>query len=183
MKPILYFLRSSEQKIATDMLHYSVRLDEVGKTLTDFPALAMYEKYYGLNGSDLGLYALGGHDIYGAAWIRLLREFDNSEAFIDENTPVLNIAVKPKFRGQGVGSLMLEQLIAEAGALYEKMSVALPENSRAVAFFERFGFVKVEGIMRQSLVDEVSLIVMIKELPKEEVQRPSEGYDPTYWMD
>jgi ribosomal protein S18 acetylase RimI-like enzyme len=183
MKPTLYFLRSSEQKIATDMLHYAARLDDARKTLQEVPKLAMYEKYYGLNGTDLGLYALGGHDIYGAAWIRLLREFDDAEAFIDEQTPVLNIAVKPQFRGQGVGSLMLEQLIAEAGALYESMSVAVVKESRAVSFFERFGFVTVEGVLRHSHVDDAVLIVMVKALPKEAVKRPSEGYDPTYWMD
>ncbi|MEA1891569.1 MAG: hypothetical protein U9N33_02525 [Campylobacterota bacterium] len=38
--PTLYFLRSSEQKITTDMLHYVMRLDEVSKRLEDIPQLA-----------------------------------------------------------------------------------------------------------------------------------------------
>ncbi|MEA2110890.1 MAG: GNAT family N-acetyltransferase [Campylobacterota bacterium] len=183
MKPILYFLRSSEQKITTDMLYYAARLDEVSKTLNDFPELAMYEKYYGLNGSDLGLYALDGHNLCGAAWIRLLREFDNSNAYVDEMTPVLNIAVKPEFRGQGIGTKMLEQLIAEAGSLYEKISVSVLDDLHVISFFEGFGFVKVDGILKKSPVDGNSVIVMTKELPKEEVKRPRDGYDSTYWMD
>ena len=43
MKPTLYFLRSSEQKIVTDMLHYAMRLDEANKTLIDIPKLSIYE--------------------------------------------------------------------------------------------------------------------------------------------
>ena len=49
MNSTLYFLRSSEQKIATEMLYYATRLDETDKTLDDFPQLRMYDKYYGLS--------------------------------------------------------------------------------------------------------------------------------------
>jgi hypothetical protein len=58
MKPTLYFLRSSEQKILTDMLHYAMRLDDVNKSLSDIPKLAIYNEFYGYTSKDLGLYAL-----------------------------------------------------------------------------------------------------------------------------
>jgi len=40
------------------MLHYALRLDEVNKTLSDIPKLAIYEEFYGFTSKDLGLYAL-----------------------------------------------------------------------------------------------------------------------------
>ena len=183
MKPILYFLRSSEQKIATDMLYYAARLDDAGKTLEDFPELAIFEKHYGLSRRDLGLYALAENGVAGAAWIRLLKKEDAPNAYVDEMTPVLTIGIRPEFRGQGVGSAMLEQLLLEAGALYEQISVSVIQDSPAVRFYERFGFVKVDGSEKKSPVDDSPVFTMRKKLLKQEVKRPSDGYDPTHWMD
>ncbi len=183
MKPTLYFLRSTEQKIATDMLHYAARLDEVGKTLADVPELAIYEKFYGVNHRDLGLYALAGHSVAGAAWIRLLSEEDAPNAYVDAATPVLTIGVKPEFRGQGIGSAMLEQLLVEAGALYDQLSVSVVSGSPALKLFERFGFAVAEGAQKVSPADGSAVVTMIKKLEREEVKRPSDGYDPRRWMD
>ncbi|WP_188093726.1 GNAT family N-acetyltransferase [Sulfurimonas xiamenensis] len=183
MKPTLYFLRSSEQKIATDMLHYAYRLDEVGKTLKDVMELETYSKFYGLSSKDLGLYALSEHKIAGAAWLRLLREDDNANGFIDEKTPVLTIGIKPEFRAIGIGSAMLEQLFLEAGALFEYMSVSVLKSGKALSFFKKHGFVEVENSFSKSPVDGSEVVIMIKELPKERVVRPSDGYDSRKWMD
>jgi ribosomal protein S18 acetylase RimI-like enzyme len=183
MKTELYFLRSTEQKIATDMLHYAARLDEVGKTLDDFPELGMYEQFYGLNRRDQGLYAICGHELAGAAWIRLIHEEKGPKAFIDEATPVLTIGVKPQFRGQGIGTQMLEQLLLEAGALYDKVSVSVVADSPAVRFYERFGFEKVAHSENTSPVDGKPVFTMVRHIERKEVERPSDGYDPTYWMD
>ena len=183
MNPTLYFLRSSEQKIATDMLRYAARLDEVGKTLDEIPELAIYERHYGLTHKDLGLYALAGHELVGAAWIRLFAERDGANAFVDETTPVLTVGVKPQFRSRGIGSAMLEQLLLEAGALYEQISVSVLEDSHAVPFYEKFGFTRLEGSQKISPVDGQIAITLLKQLERKTVQRPSEGYDPTYWMD
>ncbi len=183
MKPTLYFLRSSEQKIATDMLHYAYRLDETDKKLQDFPELEIYSSFYGLSSKDLGLYALSEHKIAGGAWIRLLKEDDKANAFIDEKTPILTIAVMPEFRGMGIGSAMLEQLFLEAGALFEKMSVSVLNNEKTVKYFKKHGFVEVKNSFSNSLINGAEVITMIKELPKEKVVRPTDGYDPRKWMD
>jgi ribosomal protein S18 acetylase RimI-like enzyme len=183
MNPILYFLRSSEQKIATDMLRYAMRLDALGKTLEELPELRVREAQYGLSRRDLGLYALAGHEVAGAAWIRLLDAADHVPGVIDEQTPLLTIGVKPQFRNCGVGSAMMEQLLVEAGALYEQVSVSVLADSPAVRFYERFGFVRVAGSEGQSPVDGSEIFTMVRTLEKAAVRRPSEGYDPTYWMD
>lgn len=183
MKPILYFLRSSEQKIATDMLHYAYRLDEVGKTLKDVMHLETFSRFYGLSSKDLGLYALSEHKIAGAAWLRLLREDDKAEGFIDEKTPVLTIGINPEFRAKGIGSAMLEQLFLEAGALFEYISVSVLNSEKAVSFFKKHGFIKVENSLGKSPIDGSEVVTMVKELPKERVVRPTDGYDPQKWMD
>jgi len=179
----LYFLRSSEQKIVTDMLHYAYRLDENSKTLQELPTLSIYNDFYGLTRKDLGLYALSNNKIAGAIWSRKLQVEHNSTAFIDENTPVISVAVLPEFRGRGIGSLMMNQFLQEAGALYDAISVNVLKNSRAIGFYKKFGFIEIQDSERQSVVDSAKIIIMIKKLEKKEVFRPSDGYDPQKWMD
>ena len=177
----LYFLRSTEQKIASDMLHFAYRLDVLERNVEDFPALKIYTKEYGATHKDMGIYALKEHKIAGAAWIRPLGEEAN--AFVDERMPVLTMALKPEFRGQSIGSAMLEQLLLEAGTMYEQISVSVLQNSRAVKFYEKFGFIILENSDGKSPTDGSEVFTMLKKLHIKEVVRPSDGYDPRRWMD
>lgn len=184
MKPTLYFLRSSEQKILTDMLHYAMRLDEVNMKLADIPKLAIYEEFYGFTSKDLGLYALVENKIAGAAWIRRLNEDHGANGYLNDSTPILNIAVLPEFRGQGIGSAILEQLFIEAGVLYEQISLSVVCNSPAIHFYECHGFVRYDNCSAEkSFVDGSDVITMTKLLQRVEIKRPSDGYDPRRWMD
>lgn len=184
MNTTLYFLRSSEQKIVTDMLYYAMRLDQVGKTLSDIPKLSIYEEFYGFTTKDLGLYALVENQLAGAVWIRRLNADHGSNGYIDEKTPILTIAVLPEFRGRGIGSMMMEQLLIEAGALHERISVSVVEDSPALRFYERHGFMlHTDGSGEKSFVDGSNVVTMTKRLERGEVTRPSDGYDPRRWMD
>jgi GNAT superfamily N-acetyltransferase len=184
MNATLYFLRSSEQKILTDMLHYAMRLDDVNKSLSDLPKLSIYSEFYGYTSKDLGLYALVDNQLTGAVWIRRLNADHSSNGYIDDNTPILNIAILPEFRGKGIGSQMIEQLFIEAGALYENISVSVLHDSPAISFYERHGFVCHDnGSAEQSFVDGKNVITLIKKLQNAAVIRPSDGYDPRRWMD
>lgn len=184
MNTTLYFLRSSEQKILTDMLPYAMRLDEINRSLSDLPKLAIYSEFYGYTSKDLGLYALVDNQLAGAVWIRRLNAEHGSNGYIDDNTPILNIAVLPVYRGKGLGSQMIEQLFIEASALYENISVSVIHNSPAVKFYERHGFLHYDnGSDEKSFVDNKSVITMVKKLQKSPIIRPSDGYDPRRWMD
>ena len=166
------------------MLHYAMRLDDVNKSLSDLPKLAIYSEFYGYTSKDLGLYALVDNQLAGAVWIRRLNGDHGSNGYIDDNTPILNIAVLPECRGQGIGSLMIEQLFIEAGALYEQICVSVVHDSLAIPFYERHGFVRHDnGTVKQSFVDGKVDVTLIKKLQKAAVIRPSDGYDPRRWMD
>lgn len=183
MNPTLYFLRSSEQKIATDMLKYAYRLDTLDKNVEDFPELEIFSKFYGLSSKDLGLYALSEHNIAGAAWIRVLKKEDNAIGFVNEATAVLSIGVKPEFRGKGIATAMLEQLLLEVGALFEYISVSVLNHEKALSYFKTFGFIEVENSLNTNPIDGNEVITMVKKVSNKRVVRPSDGYDPNKWMD
>lgn len=166
------------------MLYYAMRLDHVNKTLADIPKLSIYEEFYGFTSKDLGLYALVDHQLAGAIWIRRLNAEHGSNAYIDDNTPILNIAVLPAYRGRGIGSTMMEQLILEASALYEQISVGVVADSPALQFYERHGFVRHDNSSQaKSMVDESDVVTLVKKLSKTLIVRPTDGYDPRRWMD
>ena len=151
----LYFLRSSEQKIVVDMFKYAHpnKSEELEK----------YTEFFGFSDKDLGLYALVDGEIAGAIY---------SRRFAPNEAPVMSVAVVPKFKRQGVGIFMMEQYLQEAGALYDEVSIDITAKPKAIKFYEKFGFKKSNDSF-----------VLSKKLEKKEVVRPTDGYDPSKWMD
>lgn len=165
MTPTLYFLRSSESKIVKDMTHY---------IYPDLEDNTIYSDFYGLTAKDLGLYALVDNKIAGAIWSRRLNASHKSKAYINEQTPVLSIYVFPEFRAQGIGSAMMQQFLLEAGEVCEQLSIEVKYNKQTIDFFSKFDFVETQ---------ECDVFTMIKKLEKKDIVRPTDGYDPTRWMD
>ena len=149
----LYFLRSSEQKIVKDMVQFAYPRNTQN--------LEKYYEFYGLTSKDLGIYTLVDNEIAGAVWTR---KFEG-------NIAVMSFAILPKFKRQGVGIFMMEQFLQEVGAVYEQISIDISHKPKAIKFYEKFGFKKNQNN------------IMIKKLEKKEVFRPTDGYDPTKWMD
>ena len=153
MTPTLYFLRSSEQKIAKDMSKLAYGEDKEN--------LDIYYNNYGLTSSDLGLYSLIEHEIAGAVWVRKINDI-----------PILSIVVKPKFRNKQIATTMLNQLFLEAGTVYDSLHVEIIKDSKEISFFEKLGFILQDNST-----------TMIKEIQNKEVVRPTDGYDPSRWIE
>lgn len=171
MNTTLFFLRSSEQKIAYNMLPYALALD------ANPPILNVYTNDYGFKSSDVGIYSQSNNVVSAAAWIRLYKQSDSVSGYIDDVTPVLIIGVMPDGRGLGIGSLVMDQLLQEAAVIYEQISVCVQFNSRAVKFYERLGFLPLID------AEEKDILIMVKKLEKKAITRPTDGYDPRRWMD
>ena len=122
--------------------------------------LSKYYSFYGLTTKDLGLYALVDNEIAGAIWTREI-----------DNIPLMSLAIVHKYKKQGIGIFMMEQFLQEAGALYEKIQIDISHKPKAIKFYEKFGFERLRNDL------------LIKKLEKKEVIRPTDGYDPTRWID
>jgi ribosomal protein S18 acetylase RimI-like enzyme len=82
--------------------------------------------------------------LLGAAWYRLFPEQDPGYGFVDETTPELAIGVRPDARGRGVGTALLEALIAQAReAGVHALSLSVEEENPATRLYERLGFVRL----------------------------------------
>ena len=56
---------------------------------------------------------------------------------------IMDIAVSPEFRGRGIGTALIEELIAEARSSGRRVSIHVEMQNPARGLYERLGFVPV----------------------------------------
>lgn len=135
----------------------------------------IYTMAYGLKNTDLGVYSLTNNVVSGAAWIRLFNESHGADAYVDNVTPVLTLAILPEMRSNGIGALIMNQLLQEAAVMYDKISVL--SNKHSKCFYQKLGFFSLDDS------DSNDVFIMVKKLEHKVIERPTDGYDPRRWMD
>ncbi len=153
MEQELYFLRSSEQYLAKELLLYAVGFDGIGESLDNHPDLEQYQRNYGSYNGDIGVYMIVNNKVVGGAWVRIL---ENGFGHIDHNTPELVLAIKPKFRDQGLGKSIMNQLFIEVSKLFSQISLSVREGDRAISLYENLGFTRVEGSEHENSAGSIS---------------------------
>jgi ribosomal protein S18 acetylase RimI-like enzyme len=93
----------------------------------------------------------------GAAWLRLFTETDPGWGFVDAATPEVSMAILPGYRGQGIGTVLLTELITQARGRYPALSLSVDPQNAAMRLYERLGFTVVGATgtsltMRKALV-------------------------------
>lgn len=134
--------RADEAFLWEVLFEASHSAEDPGATLDTIKAderLARYVTGWGREG-DHGVLAEG----QGAAWLRLYAPEAPGFAFIDADTPELAIAMMPGHRGGGLGTKMIEKLIAEAP--FNAICLSVRKDNPAFRLYERQGFRVVREI-------------------------------------
>jgi ribosomal protein S18 acetylase RimI-like enzyme len=126
-----------------DMLHHAYYWRERAPGEGPGP-VALYVKGWGRPG-DTALVAIDEGFPVGAAWYRLFSRRLPGFGFVDERTPELAIAVVPNVRGKGIGSALLDALLARAReAGHDAISLSVDKlNEGAIHLYEQYGFERV----------------------------------------
>ena len=105
--------------------------------------ITRYVDNFGRPGDEAVIALEAGHPI-GAAWYRLFPANAPGWGFLGESCPELTIAVVPSRREHGVGHELLDALLERAKAAgHESICLSVEQDSPAVHFYERHGFVPV----------------------------------------
>ena len=134
-------LTVEDEPIVWEMLCYASHESSV-ESVRQQPALARYASDWGRVG-DLGCIAEQDTAPLGMAWLRLWEGEDKGFGYIDNSIPELAIAVLPDYRGQGIGTHLLEQILLMAKDRFPAVSLSVRVDNPVVKLYVRSGFVKV----------------------------------------
>lgn len=62
----------------------------------------------------------------------------------EDDIRIIDIALLPEYRGRGIGTALLRELLDEAAACAKRLSIHVEVNNPARQLYERLGFVPVE---------------------------------------
>ena len=145
MDYIIREMRSEEYCLLSDFLYEAIYIPEgiepPPKSVIECPELQEYIVEFGNRKHDKALVAEIQGDIVGAIWVRIMNDYGH----IDNDTPSLAMSVYKKYRGLGIGTSLLKQLLqVERLAGYSKISLSVQKSNYAVKMYEKVGFTVVD---------------------------------------
>lgn len=143
-----------DQETVWEMLrHAAHETDLEVEQVKENPLLRPYAAEFGTHEGDVGVMAECGDAIVGAAWVRTIRGFATSH--LNDETlcpglfamPELAIACLPEVCGRGIGTQLLQALLAESrGKGFSGICLSCrDDNLPALRLYERMGFLRVPG--------------------------------------
>ena len=111
-------------------------MDFPPRAIIEQPELQLYISDFGRK-DDNALVAEVDGKVVGAVWTRIM----NDSGHIDDETPSFAISLYKEYRGLGIGTDMMRQmlvLLKEKG--YKHTSLAVQQKNYAVKMYQRVGF-------------------------------------------
>ena len=110
------------------------------KNIIASPELQIYVDRFGASKADFALVAEVEQKIVGAVWVRIIHDYGH----IDDNTPSLAMSVLKAYRGMGIGTSLLTQMLStEKAAGYAKLSLSVQKDNYAVKLYRKAGFTTI----------------------------------------
>ena len=107
------------------------------KTIINAPELQVYVSHFGESRNDLGLIAEADGKIAGAVWVRIMNDYGH----IDTETPSLAISLYKEYRGFGIGTAMMKEMLALLKAHgYKHVSLSVQKANYAARMYRKIGF-------------------------------------------
>lgn len=144
---IIRVLRPEETGILEELLYQAVFVpagrEPYPRSVIRIPRVYAYIEGFGRNG-DVCFVAESGGRIVGGIWARVLDGVCNSQKAygnIGQGVPELAISLLPECRKQGIGTALMEHMIAhlrQSGTA--RVSLSVDKTNYAVRLYKKFGF-------------------------------------------
>lgn len=112
MKYTIREMTAQEYPLLDDFLYEAIfvpeGVDPPSKSIITAPELQVYVKGFGASKDDFALVAEVENKIIGAVWVRIMNDYGH----IDDKTPSLAISLYKKYRGQGIGSSLIKEMLS-----------------------------------------------------------------------
>jgi ribosomal protein S18 acetylase RimI-like enzyme len=153
-------LTIEDEPILWTMLMYAAHETSLASVQSQ-PLLARYVNGWGRLG-DIGAVSIANEIAIAAAWLRLWADDDRGFGYIDPAIPELAIAVLPEYRGNGIGTTLLKQVLRSAQGVFPAICLSVRADNPVVNLYQRLGFVEVEGSEIVNRVGDASFNMVYK---------------------
>lgn len=133
-------IRPEEYPLLDDFLYEAIyipkNMEAPPRDIINQPELQIYVADFGKK-DDHALLAIQGEKAVGAVWSRIMKDYGH----VDDQTPSLAIALFKEYRGNGIGTALMRQmllLLRDKG--YEKVSLSVQKANYAVKMYSAVGF-------------------------------------------
>ena len=138
-------IHEGEDSLLKDFLYEAIFVPEgvptPPKSIINQPELQIYITDFGKRKDDIGLVAEIDKKAIGVVWARIMNDYGH----IDNATPSLAIALYKDYRGLGIGTaLMKEMLNILEYRGYKQASLAVQKENYAIKLYQKIGFVIVD---------------------------------------
>lgn len=134
-------LYRGEAHLLDDFLYEAIFVPEgmtaLPRSIIQASELQVYVADFGARDDDIALLAESGDNVIGAVWTRIMDDYGH----IDDDTPSLAISLYKEYRGYGIGTAMLREmlcLLKQKG--YKSVSLSVQKANYAVKLYQRVGF-------------------------------------------
>ena len=137
-------LRANEIKLLQDFLYEAIFLPEgvepPTREIIELPELKIYYEDFGTGTAYNCIVADDDGKVIGAVWTRIMNDYGH----VDDDTPSFAISLYKEYRGRGIGTRMMNEMLAllkEKG--YKQVSLAVQKANYVVRMYEKIGFITV----------------------------------------
>lgn len=138
-------IQTEEIPVLDDFLYEAIFIPQgvvpPPRSIIEQEDLQVYVRGFGESPHDHCLVAECDGKIVGAVWVRLMDDYGH----LDDQTPSLAISLYPDYRGQGIGTQLLRQmmeLLRQEG--YAQVSLSVQKANYALRMYQKAGFEIVE---------------------------------------
>ena len=141
MKYTIREMTAQEYPLLDDFLYEAIFVPEgvepPSKSIITAPELQVYVKGFGASKDDFALVAEVENKIIGAVWVRIMNDYGH----IDDKTPSLAISLYKKYRGQGIGSSLIKEMLSLLQVHdYKRVSLSVQKANYAAKLYQKIGF-------------------------------------------
>lgn len=142
---IIRDLRHDEIGLLKDFLYEAIYVPEGVKPpvrdIIELPELKLYIEEFGTRRGDNCLVADFGGKAVGAVWTRIMDDYGH----VDDETPSIAISLYREYRGRGIGSRMMQEMLEQLKTQgYKRASLSVQKANYAVKMYKKLGFAIVD---------------------------------------
>lgn len=138
-------MQPEEYPLLDDFLYEAIYIPEGAsappRSVIKSPELQVYVADFGTGKDDICFLAEAEEKVLGAVWVRDMDDYGH----IADGVPSFAISLYPQYRGEGIGTALLERMLQELRQRgYEKASLSVQKANYAAKMYLRAGFQIVE---------------------------------------